>query len=102
MYRNIVSTLHAAAVEVFGFKRKSLSKKIWWNEGMEGLVKERKEAYRNKFIVAMDSIKPVFVLLEDLRYLLREIMQTSGQFGLLSCEHQMMICWNIVRLHALK
>lgn len=50
----------------------------------------------HKCIGAMDSIKPVFVLLEDVRYLLREIMQTSGQFGILSCENRMMRCWNMV------
>lgn len=50
----------------------------------------------HKCIGAMDSIKPVFVLLEDIRYLLREIMHTSGEFGILSCEHRMMRCWNLV------
>ncbi|CAH1115656.1 unnamed protein product [Psylliodes chrysocephalus] len=50
----------------------------------------------HKCIGATDSINPVFVMLEDVRYQMQEMMQTVGQFGVLTCENRMTKCWNLV------
>nr|XP_023016428.1 protein MLP1-like isoform X2 [Leptinotarsa decemlineata] len=50
----------------------------------------------HRCIGALDPINPVFVLLEDVRFLLQEIVQSAGQLGILTCENRMMKCWNLV------
>lgn len=50
----------------------------------------------HKCIGATDPINPIFVLLEDFRFLLQDIVQSAGQLGILSCENRMMRCWNLV------
>ncbi|KAG5881797.1 hypothetical protein JTB14_037093 [Gonioctena quinquepunctata] len=50
----------------------------------------------HRCIGASDPINPVFVLLEDVRFLLQEIIQSAGQLGILTCENRMMKCWNLV------
>ncbi|XP_018563593.1 centromere protein F-like [Anoplophora glabripennis] len=50
----------------------------------------------HKCIGAADPISPVFVLLEDVKFLLRDLMQSTQQFGILTCENRMMKCWNLV------
>lgn len=44
-YSNIITSIHAAAQETLGEKRKLNSNKIWWNEQIEDLVKQKKELY---------------------------------------------------------
>ncbi|XP_050506828.1 putative autophagy-related protein 11 isoform X2 [Diabrotica virgifera virgifera] len=47
-------------------------------------------------IGAMDSIRPVFIMLEDLRLMTKDLLQSVGQLGVLNCEHRMTKCWNLV------
>lgn len=50
----------------------------------------------HKCIGAADPISPVFVLIEDVKFLLRDLVQSAEQFGVLICENRMMKCWNLV------
>ncbi|XP_056642668.1 girdin-like [Diorhabda sublineata] len=47
-------------------------------------------------IGAKDSINPVYVLLEDVRFMMQDLMQSAGQLGVLNCELRMTKCWNLV------
>lgn len=50
----------------------------------------------HKCIGAADPISPVFVLLEDMKFLFRDLTRSAEQFGILICENRMMKCWNLV------
>ncbi|KAJ8940666.1 hypothetical protein NQ318_017715 [Aromia moschata] len=50
----------------------------------------------HKCIGATDSINATFVLLEDLKFLLKDVTQSIGRYGILTCENRMMKCWNLV------
>ncbi|KAJ8910883.1 hypothetical protein NQ315_000514, partial [Exocentrus adspersus] len=50
----------------------------------------------HRCIGATDPISPVFVLLEDMKFLLKDLVQSSQQFGILVCENRMTRCWSLV------
>lgn len=45
VYENIIESLHQAAKEAIGVKENRSSKKIWWNEEIEMVIKQKKQAY---------------------------------------------------------
>jgi len=42
IYGNIIQSLHETAKEVLGEKYKRQSRKIWWTEEIEGIIKKKK------------------------------------------------------------
>ncbi|XP_044757762.1 uncharacterized protein LOC123315921 [Coccinella septempunctata] len=45
IYQNIVESIHQAAREAIGEKRKFNSAKIWWNDEIEEIIAQKKKAY---------------------------------------------------------
>ncbi|XP_030762016.1 craniofacial development protein 2-like [Sitophilus oryzae] len=46
VYANILSNLHSAAEEALGSRAQVQSNNIWWNEEIDCLIKEKKNAYK--------------------------------------------------------
>lgn len=46
VYANILSSLHSAAEEALGSRTQVQSNNIWWNEEIDCLIKEKKNAYK--------------------------------------------------------
>ncbi|KAL3266142.1 hypothetical protein HHI36_010327, partial [Cryptolaemus montrouzieri] len=44
-YQNIIDSIHKAAGEASGERKKKKSNKIWWTEEIEQLVQEKKNLY---------------------------------------------------------
>nr|CAH7730474.1 unnamed protein product [Callosobruchus chinensis] len=53
----------------------------------------------HRCIGATDPINPVFVLLEDVRFLLQEIIKSTGKLGIITCEKRMAKCWRLIIDH---
>ncbi|XP_060529179.1 uncharacterized protein LOC132703752 isoform X2 [Cylas formicarius] len=50
----------------------------------------------HRCIGTSEPIKPVFVLLEEIKLRLRDLLQTTGQVAILVHESRMRRCWNLV------
>ncbi|XP_030757605.1 craniofacial development protein 2-like [Sitophilus oryzae] len=46
IYANIISSVHSAAEEALGLRVQVQSNNIWWNEEIDCLIKEKKNAYK--------------------------------------------------------
>nr|CAI5857511.1 unnamed protein product [Callosobruchus analis] len=64
------------------------------------LIKDISTRLRDhRCIGATDPINPVFVLLEDIRFLLQETIKSTGKLGIITCEKRMAKCWRLIIDH---
>lgn len=54
----------------------------------------------HKCIGALEPIMPVFLLLEEAKGLLKELVKSAGQYGAICYEFRMMRCWNLATNYA--
>lgn len=49
----------------------------------------------HKCIGAQDPIIPIFLMLEEVKNLIKELVKSAGQYGAICYELRMMKCWNL-------